>query len=238
MINISLEYRLVGQKNIVSTALSPEDYFELEDGESATFDSFVRFDSALEYLDLSASEVDFTRTTVFDDIANSKRQISRCYWNDGKNYVTERIDTLISEQYRVFILETEHDLNTPGYSLINSVKYVNGDKNSKLEFHIIYIKDPNGDYIEQRIYPPVSLEEQGLRMSFSPAYTEWEQKIYQEGRRDAAQSMFARLLSHKFGVLDSKTISQIQSFTDIEKLEQLALSLTDIPDLQSLLQNF
>jgi hypothetical protein len=238
MINISLEYRLDGQKNIVSTALSPEYYFELEDGELAMFDSFVRFDDELEYADLSSWEVDYTRITVFDDITNSKRQISSCYWNDGKNCLSERIDTLASEQYRVFILETEHNLNTPGYSLINSVKYVNKDNNSKLEFHYIYIKDPNGDYIEQRIYPPVSLEEQGLRMSFSPAYTDWKQKIYQEGRKDAAHSMLIRLLSHKFGSPDSKTISQIQSVTDIEKLEQLAVSLPDIPDLQSLFQNF
>jgi predicted transposase/invertase (TIGR01784 family) len=63
------------------------------------------------------------------------------------------------------------------------------------------------------------------------------QEGVEQGRQAAAREILLQLLTHKFGSLSTKIVSQIQTIDSTEKLEQLPKVLFDAPDLQAFLQN-
>ena len=63
------------------------------------------------------------------------------------------------------------------------------------------------------------------------------QEGVEQGRQAAAREILLQLLTHKFGSLSTKIVSQIQTIDSTEKLEQLPRTLFDAPDLQTFLQN-
>jgi hypothetical protein len=96
-------------------------------------------------------------------------------------------------------------------------------------------------------------EDREIIMNVSSAYAEWKQQTLQEGRQEGRQEgqregqregelrgqreMLVQFMALKFGSLSAQVVSQVQSITDTQKLQQLADALTRSPDLESFLQN-
>jgi flagellar biosynthesis/type III secretory pathway protein FliH len=101
--------------------------------------------------------------------------------------------------------------------------------------------------------PELSPEDQEIIMNVSSAYAEWKQQTLQEGRQEGRQEgqregqregelrgqreMLVQFMALKFGSLSAQVVSQVQSITDTQRLQQLADALTRAPDLESFLQN-
>jgi hypothetical protein len=99
----------------------------------------------------------------------------------------------------------------------------------------------------------LSPEDQEIIMNVSSAYAEWKQQTLQEGRQEGRQEgqregqregelrgqreMLVQFMALKFGSLPAQVVSQVQSITDTQRLQQLADALNRAPDLESFLQN-
>jgi hypothetical protein len=87
----------------------------------------------------------------------------------------------------------------------------------------------------------LSQEDRELIMNVSSAYAEWKEQTLQEGELRGElrgqRGILLKQMTRKFGSLSAQVVSQIQVIDSTEKLEQLAESLIDVPDLQAFLQN-
>jgi predicted transposase YdaD len=72
---------------------------------------------------------------------------------------------------------------------------------------------------------------------FQEGVEEGVEKGRQEGELRGQREMLLKQLNRKFGSLNAQVVSQVQAIDNTEKLEQLAVTLMDAPDLQAFLLN-
>jgi predicted transposase YdaD len=76
---------------------------------------------------------------------------------------------------------------------------------------------------------------------FQEGVEEGVEKGRQEGQKEGElrgqREMILKQLNRKFGSLSTQVVSQVQAIDNTEKLEQLAVTLMDAPDLQAFLLN-
>jgi hypothetical protein len=86
--------------------LTPEEFFELEPGETPALDGVPAHGHAIQYLKVDPRRVRTTRLLIRDTARNQERRIIETFWNDGQNRAIERFDTG-SAPYWEMILETQ-----------------------------------------------------------------------------------------------------------------------------------
>jgi predicted transposase YdaD len=78
-----------------------------------------------------------------------------------------------------------------------------------------------------------SREDQEMLMLLSQVYQEWEQATKDQGRQEEGRSLILRLLSRKFGTIDTALHAQIDQLT-LEQLEALGEALLDFTTVSDL----
>jgi hypothetical protein len=104
-ISVSLEYRTKESLTWKSIALSPEEYFDLEQNETVSWDSVPRHNHASDYLNVELAIIRNTRLTVVDAQAKLTQQITEAFWKGGTNRVVERTDNGPDGDYWELIVE-------------------------------------------------------------------------------------------------------------------------------------
>jgi hypothetical protein len=92
-IDITIDFKRTNSTDWESVRLTPEEFFELEPGETPGLDSVPAHDHAVQYLQFDPRRVRTTRLSIRDPARNDERRIIETFWNDGQNRVIERIDT-------------------------------------------------------------------------------------------------------------------------------------------------
>ena len=106
-LQITLLFRKAVQTTWHEKGLSVEEYFDLDAGEQADMNSVPRHNHALDYIGLSASEMQNTRLEIVDHTSQSRRVITETFWNAGNNRVIERVDNLADSSYWELIVESK-----------------------------------------------------------------------------------------------------------------------------------
>jgi len=102
---VTIEYRTIGSKDWRSVTISPEEYFDLEQGEEIDWDCVPRYNHAIDYLEVGKVALRNTRLTIVDPGAGVTKQINETFWNSGKNRAIERTDKGPQIDYWELILE-------------------------------------------------------------------------------------------------------------------------------------
>jgi hypothetical protein len=150
---IAIKYKLVGQKKWKTVTLSPKDYFDadyLDPGEKYTIDSVEKYWDEISYLPVKRRSVQYTKLTVVDPISKASQIITSTYWNAGKNFISERIDTRRGREYWEEIVSIELPTTPPVSEIIRI-----GRKNGNIcpYYHGFIIDNPDGSQKEIGVYP-------------------------------------------------------------------------------------
>ena len=104
-VSITIEYQILGSTKWESVELSPEDYFDLDEGEEIVWDSVPMRNHAADYLGVDKSKIGSTKLKITDSSTQVTKLITETFWNNGKNRVIERTDTGPGIEYWELILE-------------------------------------------------------------------------------------------------------------------------------------
>jgi hypothetical protein len=112
---IKFEYLRINGKESVTFELSPEAYFDLDPGEDVEINSVPLYLQPFQYVDVDVSELVFVKLHI--EIGSEKKIFNQTFWNQGKNFLTERID-FGKEPYRELILTVKIDEKTDTYEVL------------------------------------------------------------------------------------------------------------------------
>ena len=73
--------------------MSPEDDFDLDDGEALSWDCVPQHSHAIDYSEIEKRMIRNTKVTITDENSKVTKQITETFWDEGKNRVVECTDT-------------------------------------------------------------------------------------------------------------------------------------------------
>lgn len=117
-VSVVLEYRCIGSKDWQSVSMSPEDYFDLDDGEALSWDCAPQHSHAIDYLEIERRMIRNTKVTISDENLKVTTQITETFWGEGKNRVVERTDAGPSVNYWELIVETMINEMPPTWDIL------------------------------------------------------------------------------------------------------------------------
>ena len=91
MKNINFKYMTAQSIEFQTLNISIEDYFELDKDEICEIDSVPRFLHFHDYIDIKIEDLLFIHVII--EIEDKKREFKQSFWNQGNNFIIERIDT-------------------------------------------------------------------------------------------------------------------------------------------------
>lgn len=147
-IAIEIQYKLEDEKEWKAIELSPEEYFDLDEGEEASIDSVPIHNNTLDYISDSLEKVKSIKTTILDTKINTKRIFLETFWNHQQNQIIERIDSGNGLDYYEIIINTKIQEVPPRYEVIRAVR-----KEGVLVpgYHAFFTENPDGSETETRI---------------------------------------------------------------------------------------
>ncbi len=110
---ITLYFLYEDEKDWVSKNLLPEEYFDLDGGETIEIDCVPIHNHAVEYLNLNRERVKATKIVLEDSRFNNQCIITESFWNNQKNRVIERTDIESKGQETEIIIESEISVSPP-----------------------------------------------------------------------------------------------------------------------------
>lgn len=90
MDTIIIEYLTKHQSNFTKQEIFYEDYFDLEKDEQVEIDAVPKYPQPFQYLNIDINDLVFVKLHL--EIGNSKRTFNQTFWNNGDNFLTERIN--------------------------------------------------------------------------------------------------------------------------------------------------
>lgn len=149
-VNIFIEYRLVDSLTWESINLSPEEYFDLEEGEEISENCVPQYDHAVDYLDIEITNVSNTRIKIENFQNKTTEIITETFWNHGKNCLIESTTTNPKEVSWMIILSIQRQDNPKIWEILN---FEREDDLPKLCYHGIIQDNEDGSQDEFKIYP-------------------------------------------------------------------------------------
>jgi hypothetical protein len=121
-IQITIEYKKVGDTEWTVRHLTPDEYFEVSpDGDPITVDSVPRHDHGIDYLGLEPRDVHAVRLIISGLSTGSGRTIAETFWNKGRCRAIERVDTG-SEPYWELMVESRISDAPPSWDILRVVR--------------------------------------------------------------------------------------------------------------------
>jgi hypothetical protein len=160
-LEITLEYKLLGEENWRPFPISLGDYFDPDyppDDGPPDVDDVALHDHAVEYLGIARSLVANTRLTLRDNRTSKKKTIVETFSNAGNNRIIERRDEHDGiEHYWEIIIDSQLQ-DQPVVCEIMRI----GRKNSILILysHVIIRTEADGSQSELKFYPRESNDTQ------------------------------------------------------------------------------
>lgn len=142
---IKFEYLKINEKESVRFELSPKTYFDLDPGEEVAIDSVPQYLQPFQYVDVDASELVFVKLHL--EIGSEKKIFNQTFWNQGKNFLTERID-FGKESYRELILTVKIDEKTDTSEVLRL--FFSKEDIIIPTYHSLILSDGHEGEIEQR----------------------------------------------------------------------------------------
>jgi hypothetical protein len=120
MNSISLKYHLRHESSWREKVLSIADYFDLNEEEELDIDSPVLESNLLNYVGVAASQIMLIRLEL--EINGKSRSFRQSFWNNGENFIIERIDSGIRGD-RELILVTSNSGDSRSSEVIRVVDF-------------------------------------------------------------------------------------------------------------------
>lgn len=119
---IEIQYKLEGSEKWEVINLSPEEYFELEEGEEPDIDCTPRHNNIIDYIESNVNKVVNIKTVITNTETKTERRFIDTYWNNQKNFIIERIDSSNGFDDVEIIIETKINENPNVYQIIRIVR--------------------------------------------------------------------------------------------------------------------
>jgi hypothetical protein len=154
-VSIYIDYRLIDSPNWITVSIKPEEYFDKSyfeeyPDEEYEWDSLPEFEDAIDYLDIDLEKVSHTRIRIFDSKNNVSRTFSEALWNNGENYIVERVDKHADKVEELIVLNIKLRENPVEWEILR-IQKENGVP--VLEFHSVITDNEDGSQKERIIYP-------------------------------------------------------------------------------------
>ena len=104
---IKIQYKLIGEQEWTTINLTPQDYFDLDDGEAIEVNSIPMYNHALDYIKNISKEVVNTKITIEDTKTKEKIIITESFWNKQQNRIIEKIFNGSDCNEELIIVETK-----------------------------------------------------------------------------------------------------------------------------------
>ena len=101
MMKITFKYQIKGEKHWRVLNLKPEEYFDQDD--KYDLNSSPKHSNFHEYLTYSKVEILFIHIII--ETEYGRRDFKQSFWNDGNNFIIERIDS-VDRDYREIIISS------------------------------------------------------------------------------------------------------------------------------------
>jgi hypothetical protein len=115
MNKIEFKYLTTDKKQFKHFELPIEEYFDLDENEVPKIDSIPKHSQPFQYLDVSLSKLIFIKLII--QIQDEKKVLNQTFWNNGENFMTERVD-VGKNNYRELIISTKVNGKTQEYETI------------------------------------------------------------------------------------------------------------------------
>jgi len=147
-VSILIEYReACGNDKWHRLTLRPEEYFDLDDGESPAVGSVPRHDHAIEYLSVDPEAVSATKAVVSDGM--NSRTILESYWHQGQNRIIERRDRTPTTEYWELILEIRLSDIPPKWRVL---RFTRADDVPSVVFDVLVERNVRGEEVETSLF--------------------------------------------------------------------------------------
>jgi hypothetical protein len=132
-LSVQLKYKLRDEGSWREKDISLAEYFDLEEDKKSAMDSVPMYMHAVEYLDKSSADIEFTIVTIADGNTSKLVEIRETFWNEGKNRIVERIDLIKNELvYNEVIVQVEYSS-----SEFETIRFEREGRINKLTYHSI-----------------------------------------------------------------------------------------------------
>ncbi|MBD2457444.1 hypothetical protein H6G80_25620 [Nostoc sp. FACHB-87] len=152
-LNIFIDYKLINDLQWHIVEMSPEEYFDtslLEEGEQLIWNSIPEYNHAIEYLNIDPSLVSDTRIRVQDSESLKTLTIITTFWNNGNNFIIERIDNALDKAKYVMIIQTKLQEDPTIWEIM---RFKKKSDVLELEFHTFIRENEDGSQTEKKIFP-------------------------------------------------------------------------------------
>ncbi|MBD2302123.1 hypothetical protein [Nostoc sp. FACHB-190] len=152
-LNIFIDYKLINDLQWHIVEMSPEEYFDtslLEEGEQLIWNSIPEYNHAIEYLNIDPSLVSDTRIRVQDSESLKTLTITTTFWNNGNNFIIERIDNALDKAKYVMIIQTKLQEDPTTWEIM---RFKKKSDVLELEFHTFIRENEDGSQTEKKIFP-------------------------------------------------------------------------------------
>ncbi|MBD2486471.1 hypothetical protein [Aulosira sp. FACHB-615] len=152
-LNIFIDYKLINDLQWHIVEMSPEEYFDtslLEEGEQLIWNSIPEYNHAIEYLNIDPSLVSDTRIRVQDSESLKTLTITTTFWNNGNNFIIERIDNALDKAKYVMIIQTKLQEDPTIWEIM---RFKKKSDVLELEFHTFIRENEDGSQTEKKIFP-------------------------------------------------------------------------------------
>jgi hypothetical protein len=154
-VSISIDYKTLNSSDWKTLELTPEEYFdkvyfEEYPDEEFEWDSLPEFEDAVDYIDLELEMISHTRIRIFDDKKNISRTFSEALWNNGENYIVERVDKYPEKVEELIIMNIKLRDDPSEWEILR-IQKVNGVP--MIELHSVITDKEDGSQEERIIYP-------------------------------------------------------------------------------------
>ncbi|OCQ89641.1 hypothetical protein BCD64_16885 [Nostoc sp. MBR 210] len=152
-LNIFIDYKLINDLQWHIVEMSPEEYFDtslLDEGEQLGWNSIPEYNHAIEYLNIDQSLVSNTRIRIQDSESLKSLTITTTFWNNGQDFIIERIDNALDTTKYVMITQTKLQEDPTIWEIMRFKK--NSDV-LEIEFHTFIRENKDGSQTEKKIFP-------------------------------------------------------------------------------------
>lgn len=144
-VSVNIKYKLVNEQSWVNLAISPQEYFDLEEHEKIEVDSIPIYNHALDYINKNKKEIEITQIAIYDHIKHARIIITETFWDNQNNRIIERIDTGKADEGELIIVESKIRDNPLVYEII---RFNRKDEILIPEYHGFITQNSDGSQTE------------------------------------------------------------------------------------------
>jgi hypothetical protein len=136
--SVRIRYRLVNDSTWHEHSITPEGYYEPEQGE-LQHDSVPRHFHVCEYLDIPIENIGHTVLEIYDSDEELRNRVVEVLWNRGSNRLISRVEN----GDRLLVVQIRTQENPP---TIHTVRYDRSGDGSGIVEHFLDIEGPGGGH--------------------------------------------------------------------------------------------